>query len=105
MEPDSTSDDFSEDEKLKDLIRDALSLQIETQKRKRNKKNINTALIGTIEEFLSNFLILGYDFEGNPCVIKVSPTVEKNEALMSLLMRVFSKELRPGGGDYYEETF
>jgi hypothetical protein len=98
------SDGFSEDEKLKELIREALSMQIETQKHKRAQKNLDSALTGVISEFLSSYIIMGFDFNGNPHTLKVAPTTQHNEALMSLLMRVFSREIRSRDG-FDEENF
>ena len=104
MVPNLESDDFSEDDKLKELIREALSMQIETQKYKRAQKNLDSALTGVISEFLSSYIVMGFDFNGNPHTLKVAPTTQHNEALISLLMRVFSKEIRSRDG-FSEEDF
>lgn len=84
-----------EDDKLKELIREALAMRIETANKKRNQQNINATLGGVAGEFLSSFIILGYDLSGNPVTIKLAPTVRDNEALKSLLIKVFAKEIKP----------
>lgn len=100
-EPDS--DNFEEDEKLKELIREALAMRIETTSKKKTRVNLNATLGGVVGEFLNSFIIMGYDLSGNPITIKLAPTVQSNEALKSLLIKVFAKEIRPSYGD--EEIF
>lgn len=100
-EPDS--DSFEEDEKLKELIREALAMRIETTSKKKARVNLNATLGGVVGEFLNSFIIMGYDLSGNPVTIKLAPTVQSNEALKSLLIKVFAKEIRPSYGD--EEIF
>ena len=104
MESGLDSEDSSEEDKLKELIREALSMQLETQKHKRAQKNLDSALTGVISEFLGSYIVMGFDFNGAPHTIKVAPTIQHNEALMSLLMRVFSREIRSRDG-FSEEDF
>lgn len=80
--------EFSDDE-IKNILKEALSLQLK-DKRKIPKKNvINNALIGTIEEFLSCFKLIGYDLDGNP----VNMTVYKEKIEKSALDNAFMEEI------------
>ena len=96
-------DDFSEDDKLKELIREALSMRIESQKHKKTQRDLDSALAGVVGEFLNSFIVIGYDFNGNPISLKLAPTIQSNEALKSLLIKVFAKEIKPlyGTDDEY----
>lgn len=82
-----------EEDKLKELIREALTMQIETQKKRKSRRELDNTLSGVLQEFLNSFIVLGYNFNGEPIVIKSAPTVQSNEALMSLLIKVFSREI------------
>lgn len=77
------------DEEIKNILKEALTLQIK-EKRKIPKKNeINNALIGTIGEFLSCFKLIGYDLEGNP----INMTVYKEKIEKSALDNAFMEEI------------
>lgn len=95
--------DFPEDEKLKELIREALAMRIETHAKKKTQLNLNATLGGVVGEFLNSFIIMGYDLSGDPVTIKLARTVQSDEALKSLLIKVFAKEMRPAYGD--DEVF
>lgn len=90
---------LNEDEKLKELIREALAMRIETTNKKKSRLNLSATLGGVVGEFLNSFIVFGYDLNGNPVTIKLAPTVQSDEALKSLLIKVFAKEIRPTYGD------
>ena len=80
--------EFSDDE-IKNILREALTIQIK-EKRKIPKKNeLNNALIGTIGEFLSCFKLIGYDLDGNP----INMTVYKEKMEKSALDNAFMEEV------------
>jgi hypothetical protein len=99
MEEEKDNTDYSDDdEKLKNLIREALAMRIETRTKQKKQQNLNETLGGVVGEFLSSFIVMGYDLSGNPVTLKLAPTIQHNEALKSLLIKVFAKEIRPGYG-------
>jgi hypothetical protein len=80
--------EFSDDE-IKNILKEALTIQIK-EKRKLPKKNeLNNALIGTIGEFLSCFKLIGYDLDGNP----INMTVYKEKMEKSALDNAFMEEI------------
>lgn len=87
-----------EDEKLKELIREALAMRINVTSKKKSQRNLNATLGSVVGEFLDSFIILGYDLAGNPVTIKLASTIQSDEALKSLLIKVFAKEIRPSFG-------
>jgi hypothetical protein len=91
MEDTPEQPDFKEfsDDEIKNILKEALSLQLK-DKRKIPKKNIlNNALIGTIGEFLSCFKLIGYDLDGNP----INMTVYKEKIEKSALDNAFMEEI------------
>lgn len=57
-----------------------------------NKKvKINTALASTLKEFLTNFVVLGYDINNNSVIIKYARTQMEKDALKSLSVRYISE--------------
>lgn len=91
MEDNQEPSGFKEfsDEDIKNILKDALSLQLK-DKRKIPKKNaLNNALIGTIGEFLACFKLIGYDLDGNP----INMTVYKEKIEKSALDNLFMEEI------------
>jgi hypothetical protein len=84
-------EDFREfsDEEIKDILREALTLQIKDKRKIPKKNELNNALIGTIGEFLSCFKLIGYDLEGNP----INMTVYKEKMEKSALDNAFMEEI------------
>ena len=91
MDDNGETPDFQEfsDDDVKNLLKEALSLQLK-EKRKVPKKNaLNNALIGTLGEFLTCFKLIGYDLEGNP----INMTVYKERIEKSALDNAFMEEI------------
>jgi len=80
------------DDSLKDVIREALTLKIKQKKHNKVKVDLANALISTLGEFLESYLVMGYDPAGNPVVIKYAGTILEREALMAMLVKVFTRE-------------
>jgi hypothetical protein len=78
------------DQELKDLIKDALKSNIEVKKKKVSKRQLTSALTGTLDEFLNNFILIGYDMEGSPIILRSHKTEMENEALKSLFIKYFT---------------
>jgi len=86
-------DDLPEDkseQELKDLIKDALKNNIEVKKKKVSKRQLTSALSGTLDEFLNNYILIGYDMEGSPVILRSHKTEMENEALKSLFIKYFT---------------
>ena len=79
-----------DEEELKSLIKDALKVNVEAQKRKVSKHQLTSALTGTLDEFLNNFILIGYDIEGSPIILRSHKTEMENEALKSLFIKYFT---------------
>lgn len=78
------------DEELKKLIKDALKTDIDVKKKKVKKRQLTSALAGTLDEFLNNFILIGYDMEGSPVILRSHKTEMENEALKSLFIKYFT---------------
>lgn len=86
-------DDLPEErseQELKDLIKDALKTNIEVKKKKVKRRQLTSALTGTLDEFLNNFILIGYDMEGSPVILRSHKTEMENEALRSLFIKYFT---------------
>ncbi len=86
-------DDNPEDrveQELKDLIKDALKANVNNKKKKVSKRQLTSALAGTLDEFLNNYILIGYDIEGSPVIIRSHKTEMENEALKSLFIKYFA---------------
>lgn len=86
-------DDIPEDrveQELKDLIKDALKANVNNKKKKVSKRQLTSALAGTLDEFLNNYILIGYDIEGSPVIIRSHKTEMENEALKSLFIKYFA---------------
>lgn len=85
------------------VIRDALLIHItspDTQSRKRQTANELDAMVITCQEFLKSFVILGYNFEGQP----VAPVVyahnqQEADALGSYLSKFIQSTIKEQGQD------
>lgn len=86
-----SSDDnsFSEDD-IKDLIRDALKNNLENKKKFNKQIQLESALNSTLKEFLANFIVIGYDLNGKPLIIKYAKTQMEKDALTSLAIKYIS---------------
>jgi hypothetical protein len=79
------------DEEIKELLKEVLKTEYENRKNYNKKVKINTALASTVKEFLTNFVVLGYDLNDNPVIIKYARTQMEKDALKSLAVRYMSK--------------
>lgn len=80
------------------LIQESLSNLAAENKAKLYKEECAQAVIAVLAEFLQNYILIGYDFEGAPIkIIKANNSMEA-DALMSALQK-FVINLQFGGGD------
>ena len=78
----------SNSEDVKALIRASLEQKIPAKRKLVDEKNISQALIATLEEFMRNFTVIGFDHDNNPVIITRANTYLDGEALMSLSKKV-----------------
>tara|TARA_B100001094_G_scaffold326869_1_gene383890 strand:+ start:646 stop:930 length:285 start_codon:yes stop_codon:yes gene_type:complete len=81
------------DEELRELIEEALKLNINQQKTFKDRKSLINSVAGYLEEYLDSFILLAYDMNGNPITIKNTQTTQQNEALRSMLISYFASEI------------
>lgn len=71
-----------------DLIRSALeSHLVEYNKRKHAKKRNVDQITGMVEEYLGSFVLLGYNYEGEPVTIVSATTQQHSDSLSTLLQK------------------
>jgi len=79
-----------EDLNVKELLQEVLKVRINESKENKKVVDMHMALVSTIGEFLTSFMIIGYDNEGNPLALTKATTPLHSDALHSLLMKFFS---------------
>lgn len=93
--PDNTPNTYSEESlRIKELVKEALNVQLGIIKKRTTEKELTDALRGVMGEFLDCFMLLGYDFEGNPKVIKIANSKMSAAALRTLFLEVFAVEIQ-----------
>ncbi len=80
---------FSEDD-IRDLIKDALKNNFDNKKKYNKKIQLENALVSTLKEFLANFIVIGYDLNGKPLILKYAKTQMEKDALSSLAIKYIS---------------
>jgi hypothetical protein len=89
------SEKEDDDESLRALIEEALKIDIQTKREYKNHKELSESLSPIISEFLDSFIVLGYDFDGQPLSFQVSPNTQQKDALDTLVLKYFYQ--RTGG--------
>jgi len=91
MDDDKETPNFQEfsDDDVKNLLKEALSLQLKEKRKVPKRNELNNALIGTLGEFLTCFKLIGYDLDGNP----INMTVYKEKIEKSALDNAFMEEI------------
>ena len=78
---------ISEQKLVNSLIQDALSQQIAANKDRKVKEEAAKAVIAVLSEFLSSYIIIGYDFDGTPIRVVCAKTGRDSDALAQALQR------------------
>ena len=78
------SDQDPQDEELRELIEEALKLNINQKKTFKTRATLLNYVAGYLE---------AYDMDGNPVTIKGSQTIQQEEALRSMLISFFANEV------------
>lgn len=86
----SSDDNMFSEEDIRDLIKDALKNSYEGRKKYNKKIELESAITSTIKEFLANFIIIGYDLNGKPLILKYAKTPMEKDALSSLAIKYIS---------------
>jgi hypothetical protein len=79
--------------RIKELVKEALALHLNTVKKRHTEKELNESLKSIVGEFLDCFIILGYDLEGDPKIIKSVSTKLSEAALKLLFLKVANMEM------------
>lgn len=79
-----------EDEEIKQILKEALSMKL-VEKRKIPRRNqLNVAIASTLGEFLGCFRLMGFDIDGNPTDMIVFHNKLEKHALDLQFMEKFS---------------
>lgn len=93
---DSEGIDGVDEDVFQEMLVEALR-NISTEKK--YNRNCKIALSSTVEEFISSFIIIGFDFNGDPVeIIKAKSALETDALGMSLqkfVTKYFSRQLPP----------
>ena len=77
----------SKDKKY-DMIKSALETHLVEYARKKHTQKRDTELLkGTIEEYLSSFVLLGYNYDGDPVQLVSASTQQQSDSLGTLLQK------------------
>jgi len=82
------SEEYPED-KLRELLNDALNLQPEELKTFQDEKELRSKLKSIVSEYLDSFYIFGYDIEGKTILVKGAHSDQQLDALDTLAIRLF----------------
>lgn len=71
-----------------DMIKAALETHLIDYARKRHNQKRNTELLtSTIEEYLSSFVLLGYNYDGDPVTLVSASTQQQSDSLGTLIQK------------------
>lgn len=82
-----------------DLIRAALESHLidHAKKRQDQKRNVEQ-LSSIIEEYLSSFVLLGYNYDGEPITLVSASTQQQSDSLSTLIQKFIINSHGPGSG-------
>ena len=92
-EPEEDSDNYDNDEELRELVEKALKQSIVEKKTFKRRQDLALRLSTVISEYLDCYILLGYDFQGRHLDIKAAKTPQQQEALNSFLLKYFASEM------------
>ena len=79
--------------RIKELVKEALALHLTTVKKRHTERELNQALKSIVGEFLDCFVVLGYDLQGEPRIIRSSKTKMSEAALKLLFFKAANMEM------------
>jgi hypothetical protein len=80
-------------EQIRNLLKEALKADIEH--RTRSASSNKEAVMGTLEEFLNSFIVLGYDMDGNLINLIHAKTQQDADSLSTAINRFFMQNNNP----------
>ena len=83
-------------QQIKDTIGESLEIDVSSGHKRKKGDDICNSLVSTVNEFLDSFIIMGFDTNGDPHMLKYSNTVLGEEALVSLLGKFYAHEVGNG---------
>lgn len=81
---------------IEETINDALKIDVDDKPQRKKGDDISYSLVSIVNEFLDSFIIMGYDTNGDPHMMKYANTIQSQEALMSLLSKFYVHEVNNG---------
>jgi hypothetical protein len=95
METDKGDTPLSSDDsiRIKELVKEALALHLNTVKKRHTEKELNESLKSIVGEFLDCFIVLGYDLQGDPKIIRLAKTKQSEAALKLLFFKAANMEM------------
>ena len=82
-----------------DLIRAALESHLIDHARKRQDQKRNVEQLSSIiEEYLSSFVLLGYNYDGEPITLVSASTQQQSDSLSTLIQKFIISSHGPPGG-------
>jgi len=90
---DDEDPDLPQDDELRELIEEALKLNLNQKKTFKSRARLLNSVAGYLEEHLDSFVLLAYDMEGKPVTLKSARTIQQDEALKSMLISYFATEV------------
>lgn len=88
-------------DKAEQLIQDALQGHLEkVAVKKYSKQKDSTRLKGVVGECLETFMILGYNYNGEPIQVVSAQTQQQADALGTSIHRFLVKNTSMNGGDF-----
>lgn len=86
-------------DQIADLIKDALAVQFRRQVQRKKTEDELEAMVATCEEFMQSFIILGYDFNGNPVEpIVIAHSQQEADSLGAYLNKFISSQIQRQSG-------
>jgi len=108
METDKSDTPLSSDDtlRIKELVKEALALHLTTVKKRHTEKELNEALKSIVGEFLDCFVVIGYDLQGEPRIVRSSKTKMSEAALKLLFFKAANMEIYSNENNgYSDEAF
>jgi len=91
------------DKETKEMIQSALVAYLKEKLEEKNNSRKNyDALISVVEEFLNSFIILGYNFDGQPLQYICAHNQQQADSLATLVNKFFQNAMQK---DDSEEDF
>jgi hypothetical protein len=78
-------------------LRESLKVKLKEQRKLPSKVQVNNALKGSIAEFMSCFILIGFDLDGTP----IAMTIYNNKMEKAALDNVFIQKF----GEYMGSTY